>query len=85
MAKPIIPYDIPNVIVKTDVVNNAISLPINTNLLFSSPSNWEVKIRLRVMGITAKLIILMASTASEYFGNISVLHIYMSILHISLL
>ena len=67
---PTIPYIGVNITIKTmNTVANPILL-IRITLAFSSPRNFELIVNDNVPGITAKLIICIATTASTYSGKI---------------
>jgi len=54
----------PKIIIPITIVENNIVLPINSGTLFSAANNFEVRIAEIVVGIKAKLIILIASIAT---------------------
>ena len=68
-ATPIIPNQLPKTIIPIVRKTNEIPVPIITILLLSFPKNCASRINAILPGITTKLIILIASTASMNLGK----------------
>ena len=66
---PIIPYNGPKITMPTIIMQSVIIFSISTDLLFSNPNSLELNNNVSVYGITARLIILIASMTSMYCGN----------------
>ena len=68
-ATPVIPNQLPKTIIPIVSKTNEIQVPIITILLLSFPKNCDSRINAILAGITAKLIILIALTASMNLGK----------------
>ena len=74
IANPIIPKMGPSKIKPITIIDNASNLAVNTNLLFSFPNIFEEYSITIASGITAMLMIAIASTASMNLGKNNVIN-----------